>query len=105
MGSGGDWLQSRFSCEGKRVLVTGASRGIGQALALGFAHAGADLVIAARDTASLSETASAIKQIGRHAELIAFDQSDTAQIKTELRRCAQRWRLTRHYGARSSTPI
>jgi gluconate 5-dehydrogenase len=84
MGSGGDWLQSRFSCEGKRVLVTGASRGIGQALALGFAHAGADLVIAARDTASLSGTALAIKQIGRHAELIAFDQSDTAQIKMAL---------------------
>ena len=78
------WLQSRFSCEGKRVMVTGASRGIGQALALGFAQAGAELVIAARDTASLSETASAIRETGRHAELLAFDQSDTAQIRTAL---------------------
>ena len=80
------WLQSRFSCEGKRVMVTGASRGIGQALALGFAKAGAELVIAARDTASLSEAASAIRETGRHAELVAFDQSDTAQIRTALSR-------------------
>ena len=78
------WLQSCFSCEGKRVMVTGASRGIGQALALGFAQAGAELVIAARDTASLSETASAIRETGRHAELVTFDQSDTAQIRTAL---------------------
>jgi NAD(P)-dependent dehydrogenase (short-subunit alcohol dehydrogenase family) len=36
-----------FSLEGKVALVTGASRGIGQAIALGFAHAGADVVITA----------------------------------------------------------
>lgn len=78
------WLQSRFSCEGKRVLVTGASRGIGQALAIGFAQAGADPVIAARSLGSLSETAEGIRQTGRRVELLAFDQSDTVEIKKAL---------------------
>ncbi|MFM8747296.1 MAG: SDR family oxidoreductase [Aestuariivirga sp.] len=82
--AGADWLRSRFSCHGKRVLVTGASRGIGQALAMGFAQAGADLVIAARSLASLSETADGIRQAGRRVELLAFDQSDTVEIKKAL---------------------
>lgn len=83
-GSTAGWLQSHFSCEGKRVLVTGASRGIGQALALGFAGAGADLIIAARQPGSLAETADGIRQAGRRVELLAFDQSDTEQIKAAL---------------------
>lgn len=83
-GSVAGWLQSQFSCEGKRVLITGASRGIGQALARGFAAAGADLIITAREIASLSETEEAIRQTGRRAELVAFDQSDTGQIRKAL---------------------
>lgn len=78
------WLESRFSCEGKRVLVTGASRGIGQALALGFARAGADVIITARQTGSLAETAEGIRQAGRRAEVVAFDQSDIGQVMTAL---------------------
>lgn len=79
-----DWLNDRFSCEGMRVLVTGASRGIGQALAVGFAGAGASLVIAARQLASLDETADRIRVAGRPVERLAFDQSEVSDIRHAL---------------------
>jgi NAD(P)-dependent dehydrogenase (short-subunit alcohol dehydrogenase family) len=66
---------SLFSLEGRRALVTGASRGLGQAIAIGLAEAGADLVLAARDTEGLSGTGSQIRALGRNAEQIALDQS------------------------------
>ena len=47
---------SRFSLAGKRALVTGASRGIGQAIAIGLAQAGATVAVSARTEAGLAET-------------------------------------------------
>ncbi len=79
-----DWLRRQFSFEGKRVLVTGASRGIGQALALGYAKAGADLVLTARGAEALDDTAARIRAIGRDAECIGCDQRDLARIRESL---------------------
>lgn len=79
-----DFLTTLYSLEGKRALVTGASRGIGQALALGLAQAGADLVLTARDAASLEETAQAVREAGRQVECIACDQRDVAQVRERL---------------------
>ena len=45
---------SRFSLEGKRALVTGASRGIGAEIAAVFADAGADVAIVGRDAEDLA---------------------------------------------------
>lgn len=78
------WLRSQFSFEGKRVLVTGASRGIGQAIALGFGRAGADLVIAARSFDALSETVVQLKDIGCAVESVAFDQSNVEDLHGTL---------------------
>jgi NAD(P)-dependent dehydrogenase (short-subunit alcohol dehydrogenase family) len=78
------WLAGQFSCVGKRVLVTGASRGIGQALAIGFAKAGADLVIAARDLSALDPTADAIRAAGGAVDCVAFDQSDVPGTRAAL---------------------
>ncbi|MFN4140418.1 SDR family NAD(P)-dependent oxidoreductase [Aestuariivirga sp.] len=81
-----NWLESQFSCEGKRVLVTGASRGIGQELAVAFAHAGADLVIASRKLTSLDQTAERIHQAGRKAERVSYDQSRVEDIRKAFSR-------------------
>ena len=54
-----------FSLEGRRALVTGGSRGLGQAIAISLAEAGADLILAARDVEGLSGTG-VYRAIERH---------------------------------------
>jgi NAD(P)-dependent dehydrogenase (short-subunit alcohol dehydrogenase family) len=63
----------RFSLSGKRALVTGASRGIGQALAVVLAEAGADVAVTARDAGSLAETTARIASLPRKTRAIASD--------------------------------
>jgi NAD(P)-dependent dehydrogenase (short-subunit alcohol dehydrogenase family) len=62
---------SRFSLEGKVALVTGASRGIGRAAALGFAEAGADVALASRKKSDLDKVAEEVRAIGRKALPVA----------------------------------
>ena len=78
------WLNNLFSYEGQRVLVTGASRGIGRALAVGFACAGADLVLAARTTSALEQTTKDIRALGRDVHCISFDQSSVTAVVESL---------------------
>jgi NAD(P)-dependent dehydrogenase (short-subunit alcohol dehydrogenase family) len=77
-----------FSLAGKKALVTGASRGIGQVIAVAFAQAGADVAIAARTPEGLAETAKRIKDLGRRAIEIPADltSQDAAEevVRTAL---------------------
>ena len=54
-----------FFLKGKVALITGASRGIGEAIAIGFARAGADVVVASRKLADLEKVAQEVRQMGR----------------------------------------
>ncbi|PKR87474.1 2-deoxy-D-gluconate 3-dehydrogenase [Pleomorphomonas diazotrophica] len=77
-----------FSLEGRKALVTGASRGIGQVLAAALAGAGADVAVTARDAASLEETVAAIDALGRKAVPLAQDVRDVAGSRIAVARAA-----------------
>jgi len=67
--------------KGKTVLMTGASRGIGEAAARAFAQAGANVVLAARDAGAVTRIAD---EIGDQAAGIACDVSDMAQVQAAV---------------------
>ena len=67
--------------EGRVSLVTGASRGIGLAIARALAAEGAHVVLAARDTGKLAEGVAAIQAAGGKAEALALDVADRASVE------------------------
>jgi 3-oxoacyl-[acyl-carrier protein] reductase len=67
--------------ENRVALITGASRGIGRALALGFAGEGADLALVARTGTDLEKTAGDIRAIGRRALPITADVSGSGAVE------------------------
>jgi NAD(P)-dependent dehydrogenase (short-subunit alcohol dehydrogenase family) len=75
------------------ALVTGASRGLGAAMAIALAKAGADLALWARRGPGLVRTAAAIRALGRRAWTDAVDVADDAAVRaaaTRLLRCCGR---------------
>lgn len=70
-----------FSLEGKVALVTGASSGIGAAVAEGLAEAGAKVVLAARRMEKLQANIEAIKAKGGEALAVSMDVTDKASIE------------------------
>lgn len=64
-----------YSIEGKVAVVTGASRGIGRAIANAFSQAGAQLVVTGRDAATLLDVAREVSREGRQAVAIPADLS------------------------------
>lgn len=73
-----------FNLHGRRALVTGASRGIGRALAEALAGAGADVAVTARDVSALTDTVAAIEALGRKAHAFAQDVRDVAASQTAI---------------------
>lgn len=66
---------------GKTALVTGASRGIGRAIALGYAAAGADLALVARGEAGLRSVAAEVAATGRRALVLPCDVTDRDAVR------------------------
>src|ERR1700728_3508512 len=62
-----------FSLEGRTIVITGASSGLGAAVAVAVAEAGADVVLGARRLAMLETTAAVVEAVGRRAVVVATD--------------------------------
>jgi len=75
-------MKDIFSLEGKVAVVTGGTSGIGRALSLGLAEAGADVVATARRQQQVDETAAAIEALGRQTLRQASDVCDRATLET-----------------------
>jgi 2-dehydro-3-deoxy-D-gluconate 5-dehydrogenase len=74
------YLSSLFGLSGRTALCTGATRGIGQKLAVALAKAGADVVLVQRNTSN-QETLELIKAEGRKAWIVVCDLADNKAVK------------------------
>jgi 2-deoxy-D-gluconate 3-dehydrogenase len=73
-------LHTMFSLDGRRALVTGASRGLGKAMAGALAAAGADVVCASSSPGGASQTAASIRAMGRTAWELDADLADNSAV-------------------------
>src|SRR5206468_3753359 len=78
-------LLDRFRLTDKVAIVTGAGRGIGQAIALAFAEMGAHVVCAARTDKEIEATAARAGAFGQRALAIRCDVTDPSQIENVVR--------------------
>ncbi|HEX3536734.1 MAG TPA: glucose 1-dehydrogenase [Stellaceae bacterium] len=76
--------EDAFRLDGKLALVTGAGRGIGHAIALALASAGAEVVLNSRSPDQLAETAAEIKAAGGSARLLPFDLTDRGAARNAI---------------------
>jgi citronellol/citronellal dehydrogenase len=86
------------SLVGRVAFVTGASRGVGKAIALGLARAGCDVVIASRTVAptprlpgTIGDTAREVEALGRRALPIAVDVRDDAAVERAVKSALDQW--------------
>jgi NAD(P)-dependent dehydrogenase (short-subunit alcohol dehydrogenase family) len=69
-----------FGLDGRRVLVTGATKGMGRDAAIALARAGADLFLTGRDEQELAECAEEVRALGRRAETAIAELADLPEV-------------------------
>src|ERR1700683_1720949 len=95
---GGGWAGGRVSLAGKTLFITGASRGIGLAIALRAARDGANIVIAAKTAephpklaGTIHTAAREVERAGGRALPLVVDVRDEASVKGAVEQCVQRF--------------
>jgi gluconate 5-dehydrogenase len=79
-----NFIEQKFSLEGKTALITGSSRGIGFALAAGLAKAGAQIILNGRDEARIKQAQETLAGLGLNAHMLICDVADSQQVKTAI---------------------
>src|ERR1700758_3813784 len=74
-------ILDHFRLTGKRLFITGGSRGLGREVALAIADAGADGVLVGRDLPSLVRTGDDIRKLGRQADIVQADVGNPEQCE------------------------
>ncbi len=80
-----------MSLTGKIAVVTGAARGIGQAIAVGLANEGADVVVADLDAQACQETVQLVNEAGTRAMAVAMNVGDWTQAKSTVDAILKDW--------------
>jgi NAD(P)-dependent dehydrogenase (short-subunit alcohol dehydrogenase family) len=81
----------RFDVEGRVALVTGAARGLGRAIALALAHAGADVVLGLRDASGGTGLVKEVESLGRRALAVQMDVRRTTEVFGAVDEAASRF--------------
>ncbi|WP_032091996.1 gluconate 5-dehydrogenase [Necropsobacter rosorum] len=77
-------MNNLFSLQGKRILITGSSRGIGNILAQGLARYGAEVIINGTAQDKAEQAAEKLRAQGLTAHAVAFDVTDTAAVRQAI---------------------
>jgi NAD(P)-dependent dehydrogenase (short-subunit alcohol dehydrogenase family) len=80
-----------FRLDGKVALITGGSKGLGRAMALGFAEAGADVVVASRKVEACELVADEVRSRGRRSLALGCHVGDWAQCDALISRAIDEW--------------
>ena len=75
--------------EGRKAIVTGAAKGMGAAITTTLAREGADVVLAARDTAALEAVAEEVRSLGRSAVVVGCDVTSDAAVRAMVERAVE----------------
>ncbi len=79
----------KLRLDGKVAIVTGGGTGLGKAMALAMAEAGADIVVAGRRPGPIQDTATQVKALGRRGLAIPTDVTDSSQVNALVARTVQ----------------
>jgi gluconate 5-dehydrogenase len=79
-------ILDRFKLSGKRLFITGGSRGLGKEMALAIADAGADCILVGREAPSLEKAADEVRKLGRQAFVIQADVSKPVECEAACER-------------------
>lgn len=82
-------MNSLFSLQGKRALITGSSRGIGYLLAQGLADYGAEIIVNSSHELQAQATADQLRKAGYQASALAFDVTKKSEIEQAIEHAEQ----------------